>query len=461
MNFNLLSVRSAVVLLMLSSGAALFPNLAEAQSAPGAGMHWVATWATAHQQPRSFRSGRGGGRNGGPAPNAPVGTADPSGRGGGAGRMPPPPGNLQSFNNQTVRMVVRVSLGGSRVRVRLANTYGATPLVIGAAHAALHLQDSAILPGSDRALSFGGKGTVTIPPGAEVLSDPISLTLPALGELVLSVYVPSETGPASDHFSSFRTTWISKEGDLTSAAEFTDASTLEGWFWIAGVDVEAPATAGTIVAFGDSITDGATSTVNADRSWPNELARRLQANRATARVAVVNEGIGGNRILSDEFGVNALARFDRDVLAQPGVKWLILLEGINDLNFPPRSGPQIYKQASAEDLIVAMKQMVERAHTHGIKVIGGTLTPFGRATEYVEAQRQILNEFIRNGKVFDGVADFDKAARDPKDPMQFREGYNNTDRLHPNDAGLKAMAEAIDLSLFVSAPSRSGTVRRR
>jgi lysophospholipase L1-like esterase len=436
---------SAAVLTILMAPAAL------SQQAQAANTHWVATWASAQQQPRSFRVRPADQPVGAPAATGARGGAGfgrgATGASGNPGGRPTPP--LLSFHNQTIRMVVRTSLAGHRLRIHLANTHGLTPLVIGAAHVALHDKDSAILPASDRALSFNGKSSTTIPPGAEMISDAVALDAPALSELVVSVYAPDETGPASDHFSSFRTTWITKDGDLTGARELTGASTVEGWFWISAIDVEAPPDAATIVAFGDSITDGASSTVNADRTWPDMLAVRLQQNETTAHVGIVNEGIGGNRLLSDEFGVNGLARFDRDVLGIAGVRWVMLLEGINDLNFPPRSGPQVYRQATAEDLIGAMKQIVERAHAHNIKVIGCTLTPFGRATQFVEMQRQALNEFIRHGGVFDGVADFDQATRDPSSPMEFRAGFNNTDHLHPNDAGYKAMADAVDLSMFV------------
>ncbi len=217
------------------------------------------------------------------------------------------------------------------------------------------------------------------------------------------------------------------------------------------MDVQAAPEAATIVAFGDSITDGATSTPDTDRSWPSVLAERLGASPATASIAVVNEGISGNKVLADGAGVSALARFDRDVLAQAGVKWLMILEGINDMNGAARLTPAD-TPVTADSLIGAMKQMIDRAHTHGIKVIGCTLTPFGNATDSVEAMRQALNQFIRTGGAFDSVVDFDQVIRDPASERQFKQGYNNTDKLHPNDAGYKAMADAVDLSLFAAKP---------
>jgi lysophospholipase L1-like esterase len=357
-------------------------------------------------------------------------------------------------------MIVRTSIGGNRLRVHLSNAFGPTPLVIGAAHIALRRMDSAIVPDSDRVLSFGGRRAVTIPPGAEMLSDPVTLAVAPLGELAVSVYVPADTGPASAHSLGLHTTWISKEGDFTGAPEFADAATSQSWYWVSGVDVQAPPDAAAIVAFGDSITDGATSSPNTDRSWPSILAQRLQANPATAHISVINEGISGNRVLSDGAGVSALARFDRDVLSQAGVKWLMILEGINDMNGAARAATTGAPAINADDLIAAMKQMIDRAHTHGIKVIGCTLTPFGNATDNVEAMRQALNTFIRTGGAFDSVVDFDKVILDPASPRQFRDGYNNTDRLHPNDAGYKAMADAIDLSIFATATPPTSSARR-
>jgi lysophospholipase L1-like esterase len=255
------------------------------------------------------------------------------------------------------------------------------------------------------------------------------------------------------------TAWLSKEGDFTGAPDLADAPTSQSWYWVSGVDVLAPADAGTIVAFGDSITDGATSSPNTDRSWPSVLAQRLQSDPATSNIAVVNEGISGNRILGDGAGVSALARFDRDVLSHAGVKWVMILEGINDMNLAARTPSTEVPPLTADDLIGAMKQMIDRAHTHGIKVIGCTLTPFGNATDNVEAMRQALNLYIRTGGAFDSVVDFDKVIRDPDNPRQFRDGYNNTDRLHPNDAGYKAMADVIDLSIFASKPAAASARR--
>ena len=408
---------------------------AQNRANPGTGdTHWVATWATAQQQP-GF--GRGGGR--GPAAPQPAAPATA------------PMGTL---NNQTARMIVRSSIGGSRVRVQFSNAFGAAPLDMGAAHIAIRSKDSAIVAGSDRPLLFNGKASGRILPGAVLISDPVDLLVPKLSDLAISVYVPGNSGVASQHSQALHTTYISKEGDTTGQAEMTDATTTRAWYWISSVDVMAPADAGAIVAFGDSITDGTTSTVDANRSWPSLLSERLAANPATANISVLNMGIAGNQILGDGAGVAALARFDRDVLSQPGVKWLMILEGINDMNLAGRgsaaaTGPAL----TADDLIGGMKQMIERAHTHGIKVIGCTLTPFGGASDGVEAMRQAVNLFIRTSGAFDGVVDFDQVIRDPNDLRQFIKAYNNTDRLHPNDAGYKAMADAVDLSMFAAKPA--------
>jgi len=428
---------------------------ASAQSAPGT--HWVATWASSQQIPRSSIVRP-------PTPPPPADSAANTATAPATPPAPPATRPARSFNDQTVRMVMRASIGGSTLRVHLSNAFGTTPLVVGSAHIALRDKDSAIVPTSDRALTFNGKPSIIIPIGAEMISDPVALTLPPLAELTISVYVPGDTGPASTHALGLHTTWV-KTGDVTAAPDLADGEKLQSWYWVSGVDVQAPAESAAIVALGDSITDGATSTPDTDSSWPSVLSQRLAANPATAKIAVVNQGISGNRILSDGAGVSALARFDRDVIAQPGVKWLLILEGINDMNAagrPPAPGAPVANTppVTADDLIGAMKQMVLRAHDHGIKVIGCTLTPFGNATDKTEAMRQALNAFIRTPGAFDSVVDFDKVIQDPADPRQFRAGYNKSDKLHPNDAGYKAMADAIDLSLFNANPPAAPTRKK-
>jgi lysophospholipase L1-like esterase len=397
---------------------ALLPGLVSVASAQE---RWVATWAASPQAPRVAAPGRAG---------------------------QPAPG----FNNQTVRMVVHTSIGGRRARVQLSNAFGTTPLKIGAAHVALREsrdKESAIVPASDHALTFSGKASFTIPPGAEIISDPLDLDVPKLGDLVISVYVPGEVPAPTTHGTGLHTTYISKAGDFTAAPSIADATKSQAWYLISSVDVMAPPDTRLVVAYGDSITDGATSTPDTDSSWPSQLAQRLLGNKATSNVAIVNQGISGNRVLSDGAGVSALARFDRDVLAQPGVQWIIVMEGINDIGL----GAKLTGDAAvtADDLIAAHKQMIERAHMRGIKVIGATLTPFAGAAYYSdegEAIRMALNEWIRTGKSYDAVIDFDAATRDPDNPKQIRPAYNIRDHLHPNDAGYKAMADAFDLSMF-------------
>jgi lysophospholipase L1-like esterase len=390
----------------------LLPGLVSVSAAQE---RWVATWAASPQAPRAAAPGRAG---------------QPA----------------SGFNNQTVRMVVHTSIGGRRARVQLSNAFGATPLKIGAAHLALRDKESAIVPASDHALTFSGKASFTIPPGAEIISDPLDLDVPKLGDLVISVYVPGEVPAPTTHGTGLHTTYISKAGDFTAAPSIADGTKSQAWYLISSVDVTAPPDTRLVVAYGDSITDGATSTPDTDSSWPSQLAQRLLANKATANVAIVNQGISGNRVLSDGAGISALARFDRDVLAQPGVQWLIVMEGINDIGLGAKDA-----SVTADDLIAAHKQMIERAHMRGIKVIGATLTPFQGAAYYSdegEAIRVALNDWIRTSKAYDAVIDFDAATRDPDNPKQIRLTYNIRDHLHPNDAGYKAMADAFDLSMF-------------
>ncbi len=397
--------------------------------------HWVATWAASPIA-----------TNIAAAPAKPV-AAPVAGGAPAAAPAKPGPAPLRSFNNQTIRMVVNTSIGGRSVRVELANTFGTDRLKIGSAHIALRDHDSAIVPASDRKLTFSGLDSATIPPGASMISDPVDLSVPAVGNLVVSVYIPGDSGPPTQHATGLHTTYISSDGDFTGQPDFTPARTSNSWYFLSGVEVLAPADAGVIVAFGDSITDGATSTNDADAAWPSALARRLQAAGAT-NLAVVNEGISGNRVLADGAGVSALARFERDVLAQPGIKYLIFMEAINDIGITSRAGAI---PVTAEEIIAIYKQMIARAHMHGIKVIGATLTPYEGAAYYSEpgeVVRTAVNQWIRKTDLLDGALDFDGATRDPEHPGKFRPGFNIRDNLHPNDAGYKAMADSIDLSLF-------------
>lgn len=390
--------------------------------------HWVATWAASPQQFRPL------------APPAPT-------PGRQAQAAPAPPRAITSLNNQTVRMIVRTSLGGSRIRVQFSNTYGTTPLTLGAAHVALHGKESAIVEGSDHALTFNGKPTASIPAGALLLSDAVDLQVPKLADLAVSVFIPGESGQLTMHATGLHTTYITK-GDATATPVLSDTMTTQSWYFLSGVDVAAPADAATLVTFGDSITDGATSTVDTNSSWPSFLAQRLLDNPATSHIAVANEGISGNRLLHDGAGVSALARFDSDVLAQPGVKWATVMLGINDIGFGMR---QPSEAVTADDVIGALRQLADRAHVHGIKIIGCTLTPYEGAAYYSEAGepvREAVNQWIRTGGAFDAVIDFEKVVQDTANPKQIRPNFNIRDHLHPNDAGYKAMADAIDLSIF-------------
>lgn len=390
----------------------------------GAAQHWVATWTTADLQ-------------------APVLRLPSVGQ-----TVTPAQQALLGFNNQTIRMVVPVTLGGRRLKVHFSNVYSSTPLTIGAAHVAIHGKDSAIVAGSDHALKFGGKAGITVPAGAAALSDAIDMEVPQLGELAVSLYIPNATGTPTVHPTALQNTYISKQGDTTADAEIADAAISQSWYFVSAVDVLAPQQASAILAFGDSITDGARSSVGTRSSWPSQFARRISTN---GNVAVLNQGIGGNRLMHDGTGPNALARFDQDVLAQAGVRWLVILEGINDIG--RATGPTAVSAdaVTAEELIAAQKQMIERAHSRGIRVVGATLTPYRGAayfSEKGEVMREALNDWIRTGGAYDAVVDFDAATRDSKNTQMFKAEYDSGDHLHPGDAGYKAMADAVDPAIF-------------
>jgi lysophospholipase L1-like esterase len=356
-----------------------------------------------------------------------------------------------SLNNQTIRQVVRVSLGGNRFRVRLSNEYGDAPLRIGAAHLALAGDKGSILVGSDRTLTFSGAGETTIPPRTFVLSDPVELKVPSLGQLAISLYVPGNVKELTEHFFAMQEAWIAPR-DVTGEATLAGAKVVTKRVILSGVDVVAPRRTKVMVALGDSTTGGFGSTLNGNQRWTDYLAERFVEKKQS--VAVVNAGIGGNRLLHDFIGPNVLSRFDRDALSQSGVTHVVLLIGLNDFGLPGgRKLPQ--EEVTVEQVVAGFRQLIARAHARGVKVIGATLPPFGPLPErpgyYSEAsaaKRNALNQWIREGKEFDAVIDFDLALRDPMDAKNMRTEFDSGDHMHPNDWGYKAMAWAINLKLF-------------
>ena len=367
------------------------------------------------------------------------------------------PAPFVHFTNQTLRQIVHTSLGGARVRVLVSNAFGTAPITIGAAHVAARDAADAIRAGG-RPLTFSGRPSVTIPAMAVAYSDPVALTVAPLSDLAIDLYLPGTTNtpsPLTMHGSAYQTNYISDTGNHVGVTKLPTVATTRNWFLLSRVDVDAPEAAGVIVAFGDSITDGAASSADTNGRWPNVLARRLLAASGPSRFGVLNGGIGGNRLLSDaaySSGINALARFETDVLSQTGVTHVIVMEGINDIG-NARATPM----PTAEDLIAAYAQLIERAHARGVRVIGATLTPYwgaGYYTDVGEAKRQALNDWIRTSPLIDGVADFDKATRDPTDPKRFLATYDSCDHLHPNEAGFRAMGDAIDVALFRAGARR-------
>ncbi|HET6634479.1 MAG TPA: SGNH/GDSL hydrolase family protein [Streptomyces sp.] len=420
-----LRLRSAVVALstVLAAGASLVAAVpSSAASAPGAGP-WATAWA------------------GSPVPGDTSTATCPSAEG---------------LTHQTVRNVVTTGAAGKRIRVRLSNSFGTRTLHVGHATVARQGSGASLESGTLRDLTFSGSESVDVPPGEELFSDPVNLSVEELSHLSVSVYVPGDTGPVTNHNLGMQNSFISSSGDHSAAGSGSDyPTTTTCTMLVDGVDVVRGHNAdGTIVTLGNSITDGYASTVNADHRWPDYLVRRL--NRLPGAVpSVANAAISGNEMLVDRvpvyFGISALHRLDRDVLNQSGVKTVILLEGINDIGAA---------SAKASELIPAYQEIIKRVHARGLKIYGGTLVPFmgshghfggDYGTAYGEQQRQAVNQWIRTSGAFDGVIDFDKALRDPANPAYMLPAYDSGDHLHPGDLGYQAMADAIDLDMILGS----------
>ena len=357
------------------------------------------------------------------------------------------------LSDQTLRQFVRLSVGGDRVRIRLSNETGSQPLVIAAAHFAVAGRErGSIEPSSDHVLTFAGSPTITVSPGSLTLSDALDLEVQPLTKLAISLYITRDTGLSVMHLVGQETGYLSASGNQASQTTIANATTITERYFLTRVEVSSLGNSGTVVALGDSITDGRGSTPDADQRWPDRLAERL--NERGLRLGVVNAGISGNRILHDlpemVCGPSALSRFDRDVLSVPGVKFLIILEGINDISHPV--GNNLPEQAvTPEQIIGGLEQLISRAHGNHLKVFGATLLPGEGEPEYtaqIETARSAVNQWIRTSRTFDAVIDFESAVRDPRHPTRLRPDYDSGDHVHPNDAGYRAMAEAIDLKVF-------------
>ena len=401
-------VRQSLLALLATSMLAL-PLAAKQPVLPD---HWVGTWAAA---PMALDNKEGLGRE-----------------------------------DMTLREIVHVSIGGPLTRVILTNEFGTQPLRIGSVHVANAAANDSISLMSANALTFGGRPFVTIPAGAVAVSDPVALSLQPLSNVAVSIFLPAQTiSRVSGHGFANQISYLAP-GDTIGKSSLSGAVAIHTWPFLKGLDTKVSGQHNAVVCFGDSITDGARSTENANTRWPDVLAKRLHDKGETATLSVLNEGIGGNRVLLEGTGPAALARFDRDVLSLSGARYLILLEGINDIGtaFGPK-GPGY--PLTADDLITGFQQLAERAHTHGLKVFGATLTPYvgaGYSSPQGEAVRKAFNEWIRTSKDLDGAIDFDKATRDGSNPDVFTAAADSGDHLHPADAGYKSMGDAIDLSLF-------------
>jgi lysophospholipase L1-like esterase len=366
----------------------------------------------------------------------------------------PCPAEGAAFSNHTLRMIPRVSIGGSRLRVRISNAYGIRPLAIGAACVGLRSSGPAVVPGSNRRLTFGGERSATIAAGALIVSDPVALEFAPLSDVAVSVHLPGEL-PATFGITgkyARQTNYISPPGDFSAEENMPVGRLTDDWYFVCGIDVVAPKETGAVVALGDSLTDANISTHDGHHSWPSQLARRLIVRHSRRPMAVMNQGLGGNRILHDIRGDSGLRRFDRDVLAQPGVTHVVVMLGTNDLRNRPG---KLEEEVTAAQMIAGLRQFSVRGQARGITVIAATLTPYENETFLPgawnpkrEAVRQAVNDWLRKTDAFDAIVDFDRALRDPEHPTRMLPSYDCGDHLHPSDLGYRAMGDAIDLALF-------------
>ena len=418
----------------MARGPAMRRPLAAGAAAHGAG-HWVPTWVAMPQLTEDYN-------------------------------MPPAPFTRPgyTFADATLRQTVRISVGARFFRLRVSNAFGGAALPITAASIALpvggHAGARALQPGSVRPLTFGGNGSVAIPAGSQAVSDPVDFPLPALSNLTVNLHLAR--GQASNSITSHpgsRTTTHMVAGHHLDDPDLPGAATVEHWYFISGVEAWSRPAVAAAVTLGDSLTDGRGSTTDGNDRWPDQLLGRLQARRATAHVAVVNQGAGGNRVLNDGLGPNAVGRIDRDVLAHSGVRWLVVFEGVNDIG--TADATDAAQKQVADELIAAHRQIVTRAHARGIRVYGATVTPLG-GSDYDdppglrEAARQAVNTWIRTARRFDAVLDFDEAVRDPANPRQLLPAYDVGDHLHMNPSGYKAIAQAVPTRLFLNQPLPPG-----
>ncbi len=377
----------------------------------------------------------------------------------GASQQIPEPQNAlppDDLRDATVRQIFHLSVGGSALRVHLSNAFGTEALHFTSVHIAHPMSPAtgAIDPATDKALTFAGSSDVTVPPGAEYVSDPLEYPVAALSDLAVTFHLDAPPAGETSHPGSRATSYY-VHGDTVSAATLTGAKHVDHWFEVSGIDVLATSGAASVVALGDSITDGHGATTNGNDRWTDVLAQKLQSSPATRSVGVSNQGIGGNHLLTDGLGPNALSRFDRDVLAPAGIRWVIAFEGVNDLGGLARTGevPPAAHAALVQQVLAAYQQIIARAHAHGLRVIGATITPYTGSDYYhpgplSESDRQAVNQWIRAAGHFDAVIDFDAVVRDPQHPDHLLPSYDCGDHLHPSPAGYRAMGNAVPLELF-------------